>query len=819
MIEPPLHRAIRASAGSGKTYSLTNRLLSLIIAGAAPETILATTFTRKAAGEIMGRLLLRLAAASRNATAATRLGKELGLARLTPAEAMAPLVRLAEDLHRLRICTLDSLFSTLAGSFGFELQLPPAWRVAEEDEDGALRDAAIQAVLSGDRGRELPALLRLLSKGETTRAVSRQIREAVDGMYVLYRQTDEEAWKRLEPPPRLAAEALNEALERMREAPLPKNANWKKQVDKDLEAAGTGDWLRLLESGLAGKILAGEETYYSKPIESPVIDAYLPLLAHAKAVVLEEVASQTKATHDLLAKFHDEYVRLKSEERLLRFEDVSFALQAAALWRSLGGDAPDLFFRMDQATEHLLLDEFQDTSNVQWDVLQPLAANIVANAEDHSFFCVGDGKQAIYGWRGGSAEIFERIDAQLPGLAWSDLVKSFRSAPPVIDAVNRVFGTIGENLALARDEQCAQAAKEWQATFKPHATAKEKAPGYFLMRTAAAAAEGEEPREVVMRAAAQLVKELSERMKGGTIAILTRKNAGVAQIIADLQDLGVTASQEGGGRLTDATGVEAVLAALQTAEHPGDTAAAYFVANTPLGPALKMPSPPAPGTAEASAAIRRELADQGFGATIGGWANVLGPAVGSHDRVRLSQLVDQAYWFDREADPRPGAFVARVRQLQVEDPTPSRVRAMTLHQAKGLEFDAVVLPELDEPIVGQTPPYVHWEDPQTGMTIGVLRYANEAVRNLLPPDIQAAFQLRTRRVTRESLCLLYVALTRAIHATYVVTAPSVENERSLPRTFTGVLRSAFGAASPVAPETTVAEIGDPNWPTAPSPLE
>src|SRR5689334_7619427 len=95
-------------------------------------------------------------------------------------------------------------------------------------------------------------------------------------------------------------------------------------------------------------------------------------------------------------------------------------------------------FRLDGGIRHLLLDEFQDTAPPQWRVLRPLAEGVV-NGRGGTFFCVGDGKQAIYGWRGGVAEIFDCLEDQLPALAKKELAQSYRSSQPVIDSVNQVF--------------------------------------------------------------------------------------------------------------------------------------------------------------------------------------------------------------------------------------------------------------------------------------------------------------------------------------------------------------------------------------------
>src|SRR5438105_4217005 len=100
------HQLIRASAGSGKTHQLTNRYLRLLARGAEPDTILATTFTRKAAGEILRRVLARLATAAGSLHEAQKLAKQLE-AEAVPdfITLLRPMVR---SLHRVRIGTLDS---------------------------------------------------------------------------------------------------------------------------------------------------------------------------------------------------------------------------------------------------------------------------------------------------------------------------------------------------------------------------------------------------------------------------------------------------------------------------------------------------------------------------------------------------------------------------------------------------------------------------------------------------------------------------------------------------------------------------------------
>src|SRR5438105_3836355 len=164
------HLVIRASAGSGKTHQLTNRYLSLLAAGIEPDAILATTFTRKAAGEILDRVLERLARAAGNASQAKELATQIQAKKYSQPEFVALLRHMVQSLHRVRIGTLDSFYIALAGSFSFELGLPAGWTICEETEDDILQRDALERLLE-QQPDDIVSLFPLLSKGETKRSV------------------------------------------------------------------------------------------------------------------------------------------------------------------------------------------------------------------------------------------------------------------------------------------------------------------------------------------------------------------------------------------------------------------------------------------------------------------------------------------------------------------------------------------------------------------------------------------------------------------------------------------------------------------------
>ncbi len=798
---------IRASAGTGKTFQLSNRFLALLRNDIRCDHILATTFTRKAAGEILDRVILRLAEATQDEKRLAELRSFTGGSPFEREDCLQLLEDVMRQMHRLRVGTLDSFFAQVARSFSLELRLSPAWQIIDDLLDGRLRRSAIHAVLSNGDPGELRTLIHLLTKGEASRGVSQLIRDTVDGLYNLYLATEQRAWEQVPRSKPLDPIELAATLEDLRCVDLP-NSRMRTARDADYDRAIQGDWDSFLATGLAKKVAEGDPVFASKPIPDAAVAIYQRLIDHVRAELVGRVALQTEASYRLLRQFDAEYVRLKDRYRAMRFEDVTRRL--ADLRETIELDR--LAFRLDSRIDHLLLDEFQDTSPEQWRVIQPLAERVTSGGRA-SFFCVGDVKQAIYGWRGGVAEIFDAIDLQLSGLEPMSLNVSYRSSPPVIDTVNRVFAGLAAHPNLRGAER---AVRRWCERFETHRTAREKLAGFTQLRTAPLAGEDEGQREVVLQFAARQIAELTRQAPGLSIGVLVRKNQTVGRLIYQLRSERVLASEEGGNPLTDSAAVLIVLSALRLADHPGDTVACFHIANSPLADVVGMNDHRDPErAAEVAARIREQLLLDGYGLSILGWAKHLAARCNRRELSRLEQLIELAYAYDATATLRADDFVDFIEGTRVADPVPADVRVMTVHQAKGLEFDIVVLPELDADLVGQPEAFVIDRTDVVGPIRRVCRYANQQIQSLMPADWQRLFAEATDREVTESLCVLYVALTRAVHALHMIIPPSKPNERTFPRTFAGLLRIALKDDQPAPPDTVLFQHGDPDWPQHP----
>ncbi|MCR9199878.1 MAG: UvrD-helicase domain-containing protein [Planctomycetaceae bacterium] len=799
-----MYELIRASAGSGKTFQLSGHFLRQLFEGWAPETILATTFTRKAAGEILGRVLQRLALAAHDAAECERLAGFLKPAVVTQERASELLAETTAQLHRMRVCTLDSFFQQLARSLTLELGLPPGWSIIDEHVQRKLRQQAIDAVLAQQMPKDAQRLMQMLAKGRSKRSVRDLIDDTVHQFHDLYLLTDEEAWLKIPRPARLTRKEIDAAIREISATTPYDDKRIVKAVREDVERARAGLWDKFISGGLAKKVFAGEHTYYKKPIPGDLVAAYEQLLVHAKAELLTIVAQQTKATYDLIDRFDREYSRLRAEHGWMGFNDVTRRLAHA----EGVADGRQISFRLDSSLRHLLLDEFQDTSPDQWQILRRLALSIAANPEGTSFFCVGDPKQAIYGWRGGVAEILDAVEDTMPEIAARSLDQSRRSSQPVIETVNRVFTHINEHDNL-RDY--GPACHSWQQEFPQHSTVHSDMPGYAEFRTSPhfEGERAEDRRVPYFRWVAEQIRDMHQRTPGAEIGVLTRKNHTVARLVHELRILGVPASEEGGTAPVDSPAVLALMSLLHLASHPGCEVSRFHVASSPFGDVVGLTSWSNSGQAmQVAHELRQRLVDDGYGRTLQWLAAGVAAFCSQRDTLRLQQIVAEGWQYDKAPSLNPAEFVQLLENSRLNRAESAPVRVMTVHQSKGLEFDIVILPELDAPLFRAPSAAAGTPSPgESPDTVCVWR--NRAIRSLLPQPLQAAFEQTVARDVSEALCLLYVALTRAAHALHMWTPPI--SSRSTPASFAGVLLASLPDEKTAPANKLLFQTGDPNW--------
>ena len=775
----PYHLLIRASAGSGKTYQLTNRFIGLIVAGVDPGKILAVTFTRKAAGEILRKVLDRLLEALDDDRKLDQLARSLESCGFPAADRNAvegALRRLIDQFHRLRVSTLDAFFGQIAGAFALECKLPLGWAILEEERLAAVRASAIGALLEGKSAGDASTLMHRLSKGDSQRRVAEEIDSIVRELHGVWVGTPQPAWKVPPIAPAVAAEEVAKAIEAIEamEIPLTKKGTerkgWAGEQPRMIEAATLEKWQELFTQGIPRKFLDGLPVTYggAELEEEAVIEALTVFRSKARSVLSRIIASQNEATRDLLDRYDDERRTALVRAGGVGFSDVTRAIAEEKALENL----EEVYFRLDGQIDHLLLDEFQDTSLLQWWIIERIVEELVADPSgDRLVFCVGDGKQAIHGWRGGCREVLETIEETLPAGCVETLEKSWRSSPVILDAVNGVFGALADH-DLVADES--DAIVRWMSDFKPHEAAYRERKGHVLVRIAEPR-EGKKPTDAPLLETVDEVEKIHARHPGATIGVLLRKGKDrVAPIVGALRERGIDASEEGGNPLVDSPAVGRVAALLELIEHPGDGPSRLAVAASPLPGILdglghgdedgwQEPA----GGAVGAACLRRKILADGLSETVVPIVEGLWQRCGERDRRRLGQLIDLLRSFPHRGI-RLTDVITRIHQRQVPAPTSASVQVMTIHKAKGLEFDAVILPDLHSPWFNPSAKlFTSRENPrQVPNKLG--RSADEVAVGILgEPYVEMRQQTREATVV-ESFSLLYVAMTRARHQLLVL---------------------------------------------------
>ncbi|MBX3423287.1 MAG: UvrD-helicase domain-containing protein [Pirellulaceae bacterium] len=823
---PPL--MIRASAGTGKTFQLTNRLLQILLSGQDVDPILAATFTRKAAGEIMSRVLQRLALSCIDADQRRELAANVPQVDTSAAACLATLRRVTASIHRLRIGTLDSFFAQLAKTLTLDMGLPVGWSTLDPSQEPQMQMQAITDMLGSNDRRTLLELVRMLFKGESNRRLSDDIRLTVENGLEFFRCTSEQAWDQL-PLPAVTSEVAFESALMTVESCRMSDKRINNELNKLHLMARSGDWGKLIGHTLFKAIREAVPKYFNKELPADLSVALEVILDRAAAEALPIYRRQTLATYSVLQAYDQSYQQLVQRTRSITFADVTHFLS-----RWLRDGAPlqagelgmkRLEFRLDCSVQHLLLDEFQDTSLEQWDVLRPLAKPLGAGAGpelagpdqspgDRSFFCVGDSKQAIYSWRGGVAEIFDNVVQTVSGLESRDLQTSYRSSPQVMQAVNEVFQHLDRHTNYAH---CEQTATLWSQQFPAHQTARQSLDGYVSLENgpqldgdAADALTKEDRRRIFLEHAADRIAQLATQ-SAASIGVLFRTNDDVATMMGLLRERHVSASQDGGNPLNDSVAVELILSLVHLADHPGDGTCYFHIRHSPLMESLRNCLPTTAGVNPIDVArwFRDMVSLRGLGRAIEWAARSLWGQLSWWDGQRVEQLIRAAH-AHQAVGSRLRDFESAVQRQRVALPSESQVKVMTIHKSKGLEFDAVFLPALDVSLTGSPPLLVARRPDPCQSPDGVLRYMSADLQALLPQNWQRAFDANKSSMVYEMLCVLYVAMTRARRGLYMIAFPAGKMAR---QDFSSLLHStlAAGRQDITQPLAQLYCLGDAGW--------
>jgi len=804
------HLAISASAGSGKTFQLAHRFIGLMADGVQPERICALTFSRKAAGEIFDGIVEYLCRAARDEEAARLTAQRIERRGLDRAGFLSILRLLLSNLNRLHIGTLDSFIVGVVRAFPIELGVAVDFNVFDEggSEAGALRREVLDSALSGgSRGKTAGQLFEAFKQatfGQEEKAVGDRLDKFIEEHRFRYRMLpDANAWGKPEiiwpggcdwmRPAKGLEAAAGELRRDLRSAGLPGDViyRWEAFIDAVLNFVPGAPWTKPLDylfSRLAagtdplrdgkGSIKIGRKAYELTPRQA---GAALKLMRHVMRCELKAALQRTLGIFRVLDRFEHLYDANMRRTGCLTFSDAQYLLtksnrcSGGALLSREADQEGRLYidYRLDARLDHWLLDEFQDTSDLQWAVLSNLIDETLQDdSGSRSFFCVGDVKQAIYGWRGGNARLFGRILRDYGGrIEQRHLATSFRSSQPVIETVNEVFGN------LEHPELPAGAVSRWREGWQQHRCEPDKAPseGYAaIIEPCHADGETKPGPDDRYHAVACLLREIRPLEKGLSTAVLVRSNAAGKALVDRLrfECPGLSCAHEGPAAIVDNPVVSLLLSLIRFAAHPGDTFARRHLEMSPLKGVFDkqgLTFAALPGE------LLHEMHTAGFQSFVRAWGRKLDEAspLDGFGQVRLEDLCNAAAEFDASESRDPAAFPDFVEGYQIKDiGAGNGVRVMTIHQAKGLGFDLVILPDLmngrSMSSAGSLD-FATCRDTASDRPRWTLKMPRRAVAGV-DPVLAELMRAADQDACMDDLCVLYVAMTRAKRGLYLVTS-------------------------------------------------
>ena len=482
---------------------------------------------------------------------------------------------------------------------------------------------------------------------------------------------------------------------------------------------------------------------------------------------------------------------------------VPAACVPALVEQSLSGDvgATEAFCRLGSRLTHILVDEFQDTSLDQWAALRPLVKEALSRGG--SLTIVGDVKQAIYHWRGGEAALFDDVPedpdlrCMVPRPDFDVLSFNRRSRKKIVDWNNAIFAPLADPdtarhilgllLPDSRDGILAEAAARLSATFASARQRTEKSPEGGRVRVYRLPA-GTSAHAHLASLLPDIVVALGTSRPWKDIAILVRDNEQATQAAAWLRGRNVPVVTQGSLRLADQPLIAQTVALLAFLDTPDDDLAFWTVL---IGDDLLPPLDLFPAIDAAHVAFFQNWAAQRAASRQGGlahdfredfpaaWQSLFAPLLDHAGLLTPYDTVREIFrhWRVEERYPQSGGFLLRFLEVlhnaeqrgltdlagfldhwrkhghREKAPLPAGMDAvsiMTIHKAKGLQFDVVLTPWLDFPVRagGDT---VYWEN---GNGLGVLAPLSAAMG--------APFAQALADAAREALHLLYVAWTRAV---------------------------------------------------------
>jgi len=418
--------AYSASAGSGKTFALSVRYVSLLFMGVDASHILAATFTNKAASEMRQRVVESLRDLGSNKAFLEEVSKQTGFDVDKLLEQKSKVLQdfLSTSSY---IVTLDSFFTSILKSASLQIGLEPDFITKESSAIALEEEFLLEVVSSGSVSSLIDLALDIEDK---------RFGKIFDIMQEFYK---------LDPLLNYPTHSNIDIVLLEKQIDTIRDRLYKTIIEAKASKSAIDNFAPMSVKALFSKNVFQKESlydhrYYTKSLKShPCIeDMYQEL----KSLLLKWIrAKQSRVLEGLFSNYthyKNAIISNAKSKGVLSFDDLTY-FTYRLLYETISKEF--LYFKLDSQFHHILLDEFQDTSSLQYMLLRPLIDEIfagVGQSDFRTFFYVGDKKQSLYRFRGGVEELFDKV-AHDYGITIDVMDTNYRSARHIVEQVNRWF--------------------------------------------------------------------------------------------------------------------------------------------------------------------------------------------------------------------------------------------------------------------------------------------------------------------------------------------------------------------------------------------
>ncbi|MDD5399603.1 MAG: RecB-like helicase [Sulfurimonas sp.] len=684
--------AYEASAGSGKTFMLVVRYLSLLFKGAQPSKILALTFTNKAANEMQERIVQTL----EELQSRGELDEIVKVTELSSEYLLANRQRVLNEFlnSHTKIMTIDSFFTQILRKFSLYASLMPDFSTFSSQHELKLLSRFLKEVSVAGKKDTLITLWLASNKRLT------DIFELLDEFYIKFGELKDIEFKKQDV---VQFETL--ALAYMSEL--------KKIVTSCKAASSTAIKSVQAESfdELCAKAWIERDSLNYSTFSKCFTHVMDDLLLKIREAIKEQNRAKEQNFFFAVKELVDIYVKSKKalymDDSELSFNDVTYLVYEIL---NLIDDSEFLYFRLDSQIEHMLLDEFQDTSILQYEILKPLISEITAGKgifDNGSFFFVGDVKQSIYRFRGGVSALFDTVREQ-NGTRVEKLLTNYRSQREIVEFVNSVFEQKIKN-------------------YTPQ-LAREEASGGFV--------EVVQNDEVLQEVIAQVQKFLELGADINEIAVLCATNKDGEEIKEALHAQNIDVVTETTTKLINQKSVKAILEYLKYLYFAQDIYAHNFFAiiSQEVRPIKKVDF----NKAKILDVVKNVIDEFGL------FSDDFNQIRFLNEVSRYSDIEALLFEYERlEAGAAASELIG--------------VRVLTIHKSKGLEFEHVIVTDRLKKVPAARDAVIYEYD---GITLKNI-YLRIKGRDAVDREYANALAKEKYLVREDSLNALYVAFTRA----------------------------------------------------------